>query len=252
MKLSKKLLSVLSQLELNEKESLIYSTLLEMGPSSIQEISRRTAVNRVTTYESVGRLKNKGLLFATKRGKREFVAAESPEILQSLLREKEERLKNVSLDLQNIVLPTLRAIDLKQEKRPQVRFFEGIEGIFRVYDEYLLKYPSAMSFGSYDPIMKISTEKTESKYFSAISKRRILYRTILEDTETNRAFAEKGRGITHAKFLASGSKISADILIFGPCVATISYEKMTATVIEDDSIAKSLKMLFEFMWDGLK
>lgn len=55
----------------------------------------------------------------------------------------------------------------------------------------------------------------------------------------------------HNKFLPKGEKVSADILVFGSMVALISYEKKSATMIEDESIAQAIKMYLDFMWERL-
>lgn len=248
---AEKIKKALLQLNLTEKAILCYVALLESGSSSIQDISRLTGVNRVTIYAAVEELKNKGLAFETRKGRRKLFMAEEPDELKNILEEKKEQIRMEEKLLENFILPTLKAVDARQENKPQIKFFEGAEGIYKVYDDYILKNPNVIGCGSYDSVMKVSSWDIEKKYIEKMRQRKILYRGILEDTEMNHQFDEISKGVMHNKFLPEGAKVSSDILVFGSAVALISYEKKSATLIEDESIAEALKMYLEFMWERL-
>ena len=250
-KISENLKKALLQFNLTEKEIATYLILLEQGSLSIQDISRNTGINRVTTYAAIDDLKAKGMISESRKGKRKLFVAENPENLKNILQEKRNRLKHEENVLQNIILPSLKAININQENKPQIKFFEGLAGIYKVYDDYILNSPNVIACGSYDSVMKTSSRKTEKDYIEKIKKMKILFRGILEDTKINREFDEISKGVMHNKFLPVGEKVSADILVFGSIVALISYEKKSATLIEDESIADSIKMYLNFMWDRL-
>ena len=42
-----------------------------------------------------------------------------------------------------------------------------------------------------------------------------------------------------------------DVHVFGPYVSLMSYETLGTTLIKDDSIAQSMRMYLEFMWERL-
>lgn len=239
---------VLLQLGLSESEINIFITLLESGPASVQNISRASGINRVTIYSALGVLEKKGLVAETKKGARRLFVAERPEELKAIVEEKGEEIRKINLDLDNLVLPLLKAINVSQENKPEIRFYEGLEGIYKVY-ENMLEAKDIIGCGSYDSVMKVSSWKEEEKYFHRIKHKKVFYRAILEDTPVNRKFAEIAKGIAHFKFLEEGVKLSADIHAYGDEVALMSYEKVTATVIRDATISKSIKTLLEFMWE---
>lgn len=248
---AEKLKKGLLQLDLTEKAILCYVALLESGSSSIQDISRLTGVNRVTIYAAIEELKSKRLVFETRKGRRKLLVAESPDGLKNILEEKKNKIGEEEKILENFILPTLKAVDARQENKPQIKFFEGIEGIYKVYDDYILKSMNVLGCGSYDSVMKVSGWEVEKKYIEQMRKKKIFFRGILEDTEINRKFDEISKGVMHNKFLPEGKKVSSDILVFGSMLALISYEKKSATLIEDESIAEALKMYLEFMWERL-
>jgi predicted transcriptional regulator len=239
---------VLLQLGLSESEIGIFLVLLQDGPSSVQDISRASGINRVTVYSALAHLEKKGLVAETKKGARRLFVAERPEELKVIVEEKGEEIQKINLDLKNLVLPVLKAIDFSQENKLEIKFFEGLEGIYKVY-ENMLEAHDIIGCGSYDSVMKVSSQKEEERYFHRIKHKKVFYRAILEDTPTNRKFAAIAKGIAHFKFMEEGVKLSADIHAYGDSVALMSYEKVTATVIRDATIAKSIRTLLEFMWE---
>lgn len=249
--INEKTKNALLKLGLSEKEVICYITLLKMGKGSILNIARVAGLNRVTTYAAVDMLKKKMLIAETKKGKRKLFIAENPDELKNIIEENKRDIKVKENILNNSILPALKAININQENKPQIKFFEGLEGIYKVYDSYVLKSRDIIGCGSYDSVMKISSWEVEKKFISELKKRKIFFRGILEDTETNHKFDEISRGVMHNKFLPSDEKVSADILVFSNTVALISYEKKIATLIEDESIAKSIRMYLEFMYERL-
>lgn len=248
---SENLTKALLQLNLTEKEIAAYLVLLENGSSTVQDIARQTGINRVTTYNAIDELKSKGLVAESRTGKRKLFVAEDPETLKNLLKQKEELLKKEMASLENIILPALKAININQESKPQIKFFESAGGIDKVYDDYVLNSADIIACGSYDSVLKVSYWEAEKEYIEKMRERKILFRGILEDTKINRKFDEISKGVMHNKFLPKGEKVSADILVFDSIVALISYEKKSATLIEDESIAKSIRMYLRFMWERL-
>ncbi len=246
-----KLERALLQLKLTEKEIQTYVSLLENGKASIQDIARETGVNRVSIYAAIDELKQKGLASESRQGRRRIYAAENPEGLLDILNQKKKQISRDEDVLQNIVLPMLKAINVRQENKPQIKFFEGADGIERVFSEYLLRGSEMINCGSYETAIKVSTERGEQAYFKEIQKRKIFYRMLLEDTPLNRKFAELGKGAAYTKFLPVDTKISADIIINGAITVLISYDRKAATIIEDESIAQAIKMYLDFMWDRL-
>ena len=246
--IAEKAKKVLLQLGLSESEISIFLALLQSGPSSVQEISRASGINRVTIYSALGSLEKKGLVAETKKGARRRFVAERPDELKSIIEEKEDEIQKINLDLENLVLPVLKAINLNEKNKPEIRFYEGLEGIYRAY-ENMLEAKDIIGCGSYDSVLKVSPWKEEERYIHRLKHKKVFYRAILEDTELNRRFAEVGKGIAHFKFLEAGVKLSADIHAYRDEVALMSYEKVNVTVIRDETITKSIKTLLEFMWE---
>lgn len=236
---------------ITEKEILTYTSLLNKGGSSVQEIFKYTGINRVSIYAAIDELKQKGLVSETRKGKKKLFIAEDPENFISLLEQQKETLRKKDESLQNMIIPMLKAINIQYENKPSIKFFEGAEGINKVYDEYILKAKSAFNCGSYETAIQVISKKAEMKFFDEIAKRKIFYRMLLEDTPLNREFAEASKGIVHTKFLSEDMIVYADIIVFEESVALFSYEKAAVTLIEDYQISHAIKTFLEFMWGKL-
>jgi predicted DNA-binding transcriptional regulator len=248
---TEKVNKALLQLNFTEKEISTYVALLELGSSTVQNISRQTGVNRVSIYEAIAELKSKGLAAESRKGKKKLFVAEDPDAIMELLRTQKAKLHAEENNLANAILPMLKAIDVRQENKPQIKFFEGKEGIEKVFDEYILKQRDVINCGSYETATKVVSFDHELKYFQKIKDKKIFYRMLLEDTPLNRKFADAGRGVAHTKYLPAESKMSPDIVVAGPLVALISYDKENVTLIEDASIAQAMKMFMDFMWERM-
>lgn len=250
--MSNKVEKALLQLNFTEKEIATYVALLELGASSVQDISRQTSVNRVSIYEAMDELKSKGLVFESRKGKKKLFVAEDPDSIMELIQGQKAKLHAEEHNLQNAILPLLKAINVRQIDKPQIKFFEGAEGIEKVFDEYIIKgHQDVINCGSYETATRVVSFNHEMAYFQKIKAKKLFYRMILEDTPLNRKFAEASKGVAHTKFLPEGTKTSADIVVAGSIVALVSYDKVNATLIEDASIAAAMKMYMDFMWERL-
>ncbi|HEY5714286.1 MAG TPA: helix-turn-helix domain-containing protein, partial [Candidatus Gracilibacteria bacterium] len=154
-KTSTEIRQILSQLGLNEKESILYLAALELGECSIKELSEKTNINRTTIYLYINPLKQKGFLSEIKKGNRTTFIAEDPRDITNIVDRQKNELKTQigELDLVSEKLPEvmqgLLAISSSSHKdKPHVRFFEGIEGIKQVHYHILNHAQSVDSFFS--------------------------------------------------------------------------------------------------------
>ncbi|MBT7484662.1 hypothetical protein HN680_07870, partial [Candidatus Peregrinibacteria bacterium] len=132
------MLEQLIKFGLPEKEAQIYLALLELGPSSVSEVSKRSKISRTNAYHLLNALLGKGMV-STASGdnssKMVFVPEDPSRILQMLCneRDKYERLYNEAQK----VLPELQSVYNKKDGKLKVRFFEGVEGVISAYEDTL-------------------------------------------------------------------------------------------------------------------
>src|SRR3989344_5559030 len=115
---------------LNDKESAVYTALLQLGRASAYSIAVKSGLKKPTTYVVLDELIDKGLVVRVPREKKQLYIARSPEEAFGVAQEK--------LDLAKKKLPELLALTKGQKTKVSTLYFEGVVGIKRLL-EYRLK-----------------------------------------------------------------------------------------------------------------
>ena len=100
------LVNELRKLGLNKKESLVYMTLLEMGPSTVQQLAPQVGLSRPTMYRILEGLQKKDLVSREeKRGERNrsFFVAGSPDHFLRVLRVKQRKAEEQEREFLRII-----------------------------------------------------------------------------------------------------------------------------------------------------
>ena len=107
----------LSTFSLSEQEAKAYLALLELGSTTIKPIADKAGLKRTSIYNFIDRLISLGLVSSTViRGRKHF-AANSPERLLDL---QKERLASLESSL-----PALLALFNSSPGKPRISYFEG-------------------------------------------------------------------------------------------------------------------------------
>src|SRR3984893_17476267 len=92
---SSELVSGLQGFGLTEYESRVYYTLLSNGPCTVNQIQYASGVPRTKVYQVSQQLTRKGLLREVEGGKLTKFEAQPPEVLQSILVERERKVRTL-------------------------------------------------------------------------------------------------------------------------------------------------------------
>lgn len=241
----------LLSLGLSKREVGVYSALLELGRGTVTQISRKAGINRTTGYDILDALAHKNLVrLSGKRPKEEYVA-ESPEKIISLLNEKLAETQR-QLATAKEFLPQLKAMHTIQD-RPQVRFYEGLEGLKEVYEDTLTSPETILAYACVDDM-----HKTLPNYFPEYYKRRarknISIRAIIPETKVGLARAELDAEEKRDTALVPPDKyyFSPEINIYGNKVMVASWREKLGIIIESNEIADAMKKIYELAWAEAK
>lgn len=238
-------------LGLSDKESAVYVALLELGRSTVSKIARRADVNRATGYVVLDALVNKGLAHISGKEPKQEYAAESPDNLVQLLRVKKKEAETALAKAEALALE-LKSIQ-KKDTRPQVRFYEGVEGMKQVYEDTLTSSETIRAFATVEDVHSLF-----GNYFPTYYKRRagkgISIRAVFPDTPVS---------IERTKFNKEESRetvlVPADTYMFHPEINIYDNKTMIASwyeklgiIIESKEIADAMKTIFELAWIGAK
>lgn len=243
------ILKTLKTVGLNEKEALVYKAILENGPSSPQEISRLSGLKRPTTYVILSELVYKGISFLIPYSQKKIYRVISPE---ELLKKVEEKIKIVREQL-----PELQALQKSEtEEKPYVLFFDGVDGIKQIMDYKLeeVKNGEILHFMSTTSKKVIDLFEGFAEYNEELLGKNISVRGISpndpilkmyrkEDEEYNRQVKELN---------LQEYKSNVSIEIGKTWVKMADFYNLQGIVIQNKTIAESLKQIFEMTWKRLE
>jgi sugar-specific transcriptional regulator TrmB len=246
------MINQLKDLGLSDNEAKVYMAMLELGPATVLDISGKAGVNRPTTYVQIESLKKMGLVSTQNKGKKQLFIAESPEQLEYILDKQKSEIENKKEELRKI-LPELTGIFNLSDQKPQVRFFEGKEGLLKMHSE-LLKTDTdeVVSFSSTDSIGKIFPDYPKTLSQKRVKKgirSRLIYvcrEPVMK--EKDEAMLRETKYLSPEKF-----PFKSDIAVYGNNIGISALEgNIVGVIITHKELADSFRALFNLTWQSLK
>lgn len=236
--------SKLVELGLSDKEAKTYLSALELGPSTILDISKNSKVNRATTYYIISELIDKGLMNQMNQGKKVIYSATDAQALMSLLKRREDVLSSI--------LPELAIYQSKSVSKPKITFFEGEMGFIRGLSDYLDAKNEVLIFSSdisFSQLLDQSPEVIKARVQKKIFAKIIAPKSSLFE---NQKRFDKERFREMRFFPPNKYPFSNQIHIYNNKLAILSYKDKIALIIESADIAQSWRSIFNFCWDTLE
>lgn len=246
----------LKKLGLKDKESSVYLACLELGPSSVQQIARKSKVVRATTYVILESLMQMGLVTKFKEGKKTLFTAEPPRQLTRLLEKQREAIDEKQRELEHM-LPELQMIMKAAGDKPSVRYFEGKEGLRAIRQEIVMYTPQGHTLYNLTPIDHLEAvfPDDETTYFKQRTAKGIFSKTIFTTRSKKIQEALMGLPKTH---MAERRYVSPEVFpstsgltIFEDRIAIGNFSgKLMGVVVESAPMADMMRRLFELAWVG--
>jgi sugar-specific transcriptional regulator TrmB len=229
----------------SDKMSAVYLASLELGGGSVAEIAKLSGVERVNTYYVLEQLQKDGFVYSGLLKKKIAYFAESPKKLLEAMEAKTRKFSEI--------IPQLLAMENSHATKPVIRFYEGIEGIKKVFEETLLlpKGSETLAFVSYSTVRSHLKEWTVD-FIKRRAAKGIAQRCIAENTQQvqENLVANDVRDLRETRVVDKERyPFELDQLnIFGNKIFIASYTDMLALVIEGPAIAKTMRSIFELAW----
>lgn len=237
---------VLIELGLTSTESRVYLSMLELGPSSVQNIAKKAAISRTAAYEIIEALQEKGLASTFNQGKKTLFSAEDPNQLERYFRSRVDDMRGQLGQLKNF-LPELRL--MHGGDRPNVRYYTGIEGLRALYRD-------VASLSVKELFEVVDTEKTYSKVDekvvlklrSGISFENISAKVLHRGEVKNPRPKSKYRLLDK-----SFGEFDGIIWIYKNRVAFISlHGELDSVIIESAIFSDTMRVMFNAAWENAK
>lgn len=229
----------------SNNEALVYLAALELGPSTVWDIAKKSGVKRPTCYILLEELALKGHATSVNDGKRTIYSVSSP---KQLLRAVERRHDRFLASFNQ-----LEGIASKSPSKPIVRLFEGISGVMEAYN-LSLDQPKGSEILIYGTAqVQISYSDFINDYLKNRVKRNITARALLPDNELNRQVVATDKAQLRETRFLDQTKFDphTEINVFGDTIVYIAHSEQEpfATVIESLSLADVEKQRFNLIWE---
>lgn len=238
---------------LSDDQTKIYLHLLEYGLSPAKIISTKTGIGRALTYKVLDQLVE--LELAEKReiiGKMAMFFPNHPSKIKDLA-EKKKISYDEAISVLTKAMPQLSSSYNMLFGKPNVQFYEGLEGLRKVYDDILeigqdILVISAPTGEGKENILHLVREQIEKQVAQNIKTKAI---TSHGSGATATPVSEDEKYLITRKMVpAEKLKIPAQIIIYGDKVAITNFKETIITVLmESKYIKDTFSTIFEYMWE---
>lgn len=231
-------------LGLSSLEARVYLAALTLGQASIQQIARKSGVPRTSIYNFLQRLLDRKLLVETIKGKRSVYSAGHPRRIRDAAAGELKALDDS--------LPSLVRLYDGARRRPHVTFYDGIEGIKELYEDTLRDNLPIIAWTDYEHMFNVMNRYL-SRYPKERTKRGIFFRSIARDSRKTQEMVKRNASEMREIKRIQAEDLRTEINVYGNKVAIMSFRKQfpLAVLIEDEDIARTLRIVWEKMWAKL-
>ncbi len=235
----------------SEHQAAVYMALLKLGRATVSEIARKAGINRTTGYDILDSLVEKGMVtISGKKPKQEYVA-ESPQRIGTYLEAEAERTSK-QISIAKELIPELSSAHNVTD-RPRVMFYEGKEGLERVYEDTLTSHEPIRGYANVED-MHNTLPNYFPRYYARRAEKKIMIRGIFPATpaalERTRHDAEETR--ESALIPADQYYFSPEIDIYDDKVMIASWREKLGIIIQSKEVAEAMKSIYELAWAEAK
>lgn len=243
----------LQSLGFSLKEAQLYLASLELGDSApVSTVAKRAGINRTTAYDILEQLVLRGLIIVSDhKGYRTYQALEPEKLVQSL-REESIKYGRLANDAKRL-LPELNTHYRASGGRPRVYFYEGVEGLIRVYEETLTAQDGILAYACAQE-NALTIPGYFPRYFQRRTEKGIPIRALFTDSLEDRKLHEVDKAFLRESIVLPRDKfdITPEINIFNDKIMIADWREKFGLIIESKEIAHAMKQIFELSWEAAK
>ena len=239
------LTAILQNLGLNEKEAKVYLACLELGSATIQEVSDKAGVKRTSVYNFLEDMKARGFITEIQQDKKMLLIAEDPHTLIQKADEQKKQLEKI--------LPEFLSIYNLPGEKPKVRFYQGIEGLKKVYEDTLKESNPIYLISDYEKMFSAIETDWMWQYGEKRAAKKIKAFSIAkEGAKAKEVKTKDNKQLRETRFIKEVD-FETEINIYGDKVALLSFRRPYAgVIIEDKAISQTLLSMWRVIWNLAK
>ena len=238
---------LLQTIGLKTKEAKTYLAIMELGLSTIKPISLRAGVKRTSIYNFIDHLVELGLVTQSGINGRMHYRAVTPEKLMEIQRQRAQKLHEA--------LPEFLSIYNEKGAKPKISYFEGPEQIKNIGKEVLKCVKEVCYFWAGPELTDITGVE---EFWNKINDDRVkkgITAKLLRFEGKKELYEKSASGPENLRQTRFAPKNVANLVDHGLAIYDTgkvgifgNREEGYGILIESASFAKTMKMLFDLLW----
>lgn len=244
----------LVKIGLNKDQAIIYKTLIDLGPSQAHRVAFESGFKRSFVYKLLKQLEDFSLLESSvPRGEKVMIFSPThPSKLENIVSHRRNEViiaENALMDSTDELVSQYNLTN----KKPNVRFFEGVSGVRKLYEDVLHDGQDVLLLRSFldqsiPELKELVNKQIQSQVRQKIKTRAI---TPIHELSASLLIQNDERNLVSRRFLKEKVfGLNSQIMIFGNKVAMTSYkDTLVTTIIDNVDINQSFRVIFELLWN---
>jgi sugar-specific transcriptional regulator TrmB len=245
---------ILEQIGLSSKEAKVYNALLEHGETTPQTLASETKLNRVTTYAVLKSLAEKELVSQIKKAGKIHYRIEHPSKLEEFIQNQKEKIDQNEKSLASALPSLISNYNLVLQK-PGVKYFEGIEGLKKVYLDTLNEKKEILAILTPEEIHPEIHNWLKKIYVKKRTQKGIFAKVIVSSNNPKNEYIKRDKQEFRESLVVSKKYFfGIEMDIYDNKVAFMNYnirEAPIGIIIENKIIAQTMRNFFNLIWDTL-
>lgn len=235
--------AILEDLGLSKGEIKVYLALLELGPTKVGRIIKKSKQASSAVHNSVNALVEKGLVSFIKRGKIRFYQTVPVKQLLDFIEDKKKRIMEI--------LPELELKQKLAEEKQEAEIFEGTKGILAMLNRLIEEAEPKEEYRFFATYLEERNEEIQNFFRKFDLKRAEKGLVVKGLAQSKIKYLFTGRKILNMKFV--DFQIPSDISVFKGKVAFIAWgDRPVGYLIRSPQIYEMFRNYFDSIWDAAK
>jgi HTH-type transcriptional regulator, sugar sensing transcriptional regulator len=236
----------LQKIGLSDKEAKVYLAGLELGPATVLQLSKKSAINRTNAYDMIGSLIQRGLMSPVKKGKKQYFISGKPEQILYLLDERKKEIEAFEVVAKKMI-EKLKNFKFDLNESDRVSVFEGHDATGIIHNELQHHDGEVFELAPIDIIRKfvppIHPGDVRTKNLKHIKHKSL-------KIVSNASAYSTPEGVENRFIDCDSADIEAEINIYGKNVVFTTYKAKPISIhIESNEISRTMMTLLLALWD---
>lgn len=244
----KKTVDYLRQLDLETDQINAYLFLLRQGPQTVLSISRGLKTGRTKMYPLLEELANKQLLAINQRHYGTSYEAQTPEVIEFLVSQREQVYQNLRANLPS-TLHYLKKLQFESTSTSKIVEYSGIDG-FKQMNWNLMKAEKEFRVYKLPDLDKKLGKHFTCKTRDVFNEKKLSSYSLANRKNKLNNPAEQGQ-ITFLRYIdPKFFTIEFETYIYNNVVSLLSYDNKVISGIEihNGQLARQQRQLFDILW----